>query len=134
MDIERFKRDHVSLMRSVGALRELVHAGIAAHADAIAHELVAMSAAVKLHLAAEDRTLYPALAADARTRQLGQRFQTEMGGLAKAYGEFVHRWNLPARIADEPEAFRSEANAVFKALHDRVQRENRELYPLLEGL
>ncbi|MGH8146616.1 MAG: hemerythrin domain-containing protein [Rhodanobacteraceae bacterium] len=134
MDIERFKRDHVALMRTVGELRGLVHAGIAPHADAIAHELVAMSAAVKLHLAAEDHMLYPALAADVRTQDIGERYQTEMGSLAQTYGEFVKRWSFAAQIADDPETFRAEANTVFKALHQRVQRENRELYPLVERL
>ena len=28
MDIERFKREHVALMRTVSELRELVHAGM----------------------------------------------------------------------------------------------------------
>lgn len=134
MDIEKFKRDHVALMRTVGELRELVHAGIESHADAIAHELVAMSAAVKLHLAAEDRVLYPALAADARTQDIGERYQNEMGGLAQTYAEFVRHWSFAAQIAGDPEGFRNEANAVFKALHQRVQRENRELYPLAESL
>lgn len=134
MDIERFKRDHVALMRTVSELRELVHAGIESHAGAIAHELVAMSAAVKLHLAAEDRVLYPALAAETRTQAIGARYQNEMGGLAQTYGEFVKHWSFAAQIADDPESFRAEANTVFKALHQRVQRENRELYPLAESL
>ncbi len=134
MDIERFKREHVALMRTVSELRELVHAGVATHADAIAHELVAMSAVVKLHLAAEDRMLYPALAAHQRTETIGRQFQTEMGGLAQAYGAFVSRWSRPAQIAGDPEGFREEANGVFKTMHQRVQRENRELYPLAESL
>ncbi|GLQ49779.1 hemerythrin domain-containing protein [Dyella flava] len=134
MDIEKFKREHVDLLAAVTDLRELVQAGVQEHAEAIVHQLVTMSSVIKLHLAAEDRVLYPALinAADPRIAHTGKQFQEEMGDLAQAYTAFVSRWNLPAKISKDPQGFRSDANNVFKALHLRVQRENRELYPLAE--
>lgn len=78
--------------------------------------------------------LYPALigAADQQVAETGKRFQQEMGDLAQAYGAFVASWNLASKIRHNPEGFRSDANNVFKALHTRVQRENKELYPLAE--
>jgi hypothetical protein len=134
MDIEKFKREHVDLLAAVTALRELVQTGVQEHAEAIVSQLVTMSSVIKLHLAAEDRVLYPALihAADPRVAQIGKQFQEEMGDLAQAYSAFVSRWNLAAKISKDPQGFRSDANNVFKALHLRVQRENRELYPLAE--
>jgi hypothetical protein len=132
MNVDKFNQDHASLLASVETLRALVQGGVAANAAAIAHQLVAMSAAVKLHLAAEDRVLYPALAnaADPEVARVGRQFQQERGGLAASYGAFVSRWNAAARLAADPEGFRDEANTVFKALHQRIQREGRELYPL----
>jgi hemerythrin-like domain-containing protein len=134
MNIDKFKREHVDLLAAVTALRELVQTGVKEHADAILGQLVAMSSVIKLHLAAEDRVLYPALvsAADPLVAETGKRFQTEMGDLAQAYTAFVSRWNMASKISHDPEGFRSDANNVFKALHQRVQRENRELYPLAE--
>jgi hypothetical protein len=134
MNIEKFKREHVELLAAVTALRELVQAGVQQHANAIVGQLVAMSSVIKLHLAAEDRVLYPALigASDPLVAETGKRFQQEMGDLAQAYAAFVSRWNLASKISHDPEGFRSDANDVFKALHLRVQRENRELYPLAE--
>jgi iron-sulfur cluster repair protein YtfE (RIC family) len=136
MNIDKFKREHVDLLTAVGTLRELVQAGVQEHAEAIVGQLVSMSSVIKLHLAAEDRVLYPALinAADPRVAQTGQQFQQEMGDLAQAYAGFVSRWNLASKISQDPEGFRGDANNVFKALHLRVQRENRELYPLAEQL
>ncbi|MFK2879156.1 hemerythrin domain-containing protein [Rhodanobacter hydrolyticus] len=136
MDIERFKKEHVDLLSAVTLLRELVQQGCKEHAEAIHRQLSAMSSAIKLHLAAEDRMLYPALmrAADPAIAQTGQRFQEEMGGLATTYMAFATRWALANKIAADPQGFRDDANEVFKALHQRVQRENRELYPLAERL
>jgi len=136
MNIDKFKREHTDLMTAVDVLRELVQAGAKEHAEEIVTQLLTMSGAIKLHLAAEDRVLYPALASasDPLVAQTSRMFQQEMGGLAGTFMAFVARWNLAVKIAREPEAFRDEANAVFKALHMRVQRENRELYPMAEAI
>jgi hemerythrin-like domain-containing protein len=136
MNIDKFKREHADLMTAVGVLRELVQAGAKEHAEEIVRQLLAMSGAIKLHLAAEDRMLYPALACaeDPLVAQTSRMFQQEMGGLAGTFMAFVGRWNIAAKISQDPQGFRDEANAVFKALHMRVQRENRELYPMAEAM
>lgn len=136
MNIDHFKHEHVELLSSVTTLRELVQAGVQEHAQTILSQLVAMSAAIKLHLAAEDRVLYPAFvqAKSPQIAQTGKQFQQEMGDLAQAYAAFTSRWNLATKISKDPDGFRADANAVFKALHVRVQRENRELYPLAEQI
>ena len=136
MNIDRFKQEHADVMNSVAVLRELVHTGVNEHAEEIVVQLLAMTGAIKLHLAAEDRVLYPALAnaSDPLVAQTSRMFQQEMGGLAGTLTAFVSRWNLAAKILQDPQGFRDEANAVFKALHMRVQRENRELYPMAEAI
>jgi hypothetical protein len=91
---------------------------------------------VKLRLAAEDKFLYPTLAnsTDATVAEVGQQFQREMGGIAGAYVAFAGKWNVGRAISADPEGFRDEANGIFKALHQRIQRENQELYPLAEKI
>lgn len=136
MDIDRYHRQHAEIRAGVSQLRTLVQGGIAANANAIAQALIGMNTTIKFHLAAEDAMLYPALhaAADPSVAQLGQRYQDEMQGLVGSYAEFSRRWRVGSQIAAAPEQFRSEANAVFKALHGRIQREDRELYPAAEAL
>ena len=50
MNIDKFKHQHVDILRRIAALRELTHAGVARNAEAIAQGIVAMSAVIKLHL------------------------------------------------------------------------------------
>ena len=61
MNIDKFKHQHVSILSSIASLRSLAHAGVARNAAEIARLIVAMSSTIKLHLAVEDRALYPAL-------------------------------------------------------------------------
>jgi hemerythrin-like domain-containing protein len=136
MNTDRYKKEHVVILTEVSELRKLVESGISENADAIAKALVSMSAKVKLHLSAEDQFLYPALAGSVNpaVAKIGKRFQKEMGGIAAAYLEFIGKWNLASKVAANPEGFRADANNIFKALHQRIQSENQELYPLAEQI
>jgi len=134
MDTSKIRRDHDALFAGIDALRALMQAGVAENADAISGELGKLSATIRLHLSIEDRMLYPALAnaANPDIAAAGKRFRQDMGGLAEAYRTFATRWNARARIAADPDGFRREADAVFEALHARIQHETRELLPLVE--
>ncbi len=113
MNIDKFKQQHLAILAAIDDLRQLARGGVAAQAQAIAEQIVAMSGLIKLHLAVEQRYLY-------------------MHGIAGAYLDFAGRWNTPVRLAAEPDAFRSEANTVLHALFQRMRREDHELYPAVE--
>lgn len=134
MNIDHFKHDHLRILDSISDLRRLSHRGIEENAPDIARAVVAMSSVIKLHLSAEDRMLYPALQASGNERLalLGQQFQQEMESIAASFAGFVRRWNTPARVRTDPEGFRSDANQILKSVHARMQRENRDFYPLIE--
>lgn len=135
MNIDRFKNDHNTMLSAVEELRRLVQGGVAKNADAITSALVSMSGAIKLHLSAEDSFLYPTLAKskNPEVAKVGAKFQSEMGGIAAAYGAFAGKWNVSSKVAADPDGFKDNANAIFKALHQRIQAENQELYPLAES-
>ena len=136
MNITRFQYEHQDIVGQIDHLRELARAGVEPNAAAIASGIVAMSSTIKLHLAVEDRLLYPALraGADAELARLGERFQREMGAIAAAYMEFARRWNTPQSVRADPEGFRANANTVLRQVHERMQRENRDFYPRIEAM
>lgn len=136
MDIQRMKGQHVQIMTSIVSMRHLAHAGIAENAEALAHELKAMGGVITTHLAAEDHVLYPSLKRQPNMDlvRLGQQYQAEMSDIAGEFKHFSHHWTNAAEIARNPEAFRSEANVVLKKIHARMQRENTELYPMVEAI
>ena len=136
MNVDTYRHQHIEIMDEVTTLRGLMRGGVASQADAIARRVARMGAGVRFHLAAEERVLYPALqnAADERLAAIGRRHLDEMSGLREAFGRFLEKWCEGARIAAHPEDFREDANVVLKVLHDRIQKENRELYPAAERL
>ncbi len=136
MDIERFKNQHVEILARIDGLANLVHAGIEQNVDAIAQHVKDLGTIVKLHLAIEDRILYPAVrqAADASIAAMGEAYQSEMTGIANEYIRFTTKWSDPKQLAADPESFRASANVVLKNVYQRMQRENREFYPAIENM
>ncbi len=136
MNLDRFKHQHVDILQSIATLRHLSHAGVEDHATEIARQIVAMSSTIKLHLAAEDRALYPALQheGDAALARMGQQYQQEMASIAQDYDAFARRWNTPASVRADSTGFRRDANIVLRRVHERMQRENRDFYPRIEAL
>jgi hypothetical protein len=136
MNIDKFKQDHVSILSLVSKLRTLVQAGVGQNAGEISRLIVTMSSAIKLHLSAEDRMLYPKLlkSEDPGVVNVAKKFQTDMGGIAAAYMAFVSKWNVESKVSVNPDGFKKEANDIFKALHQRMQHENTELYVMAENI
>jgi len=136
MNIDKFKQQHVDILEGIASLRKLALAGVARNAAEIAQGIVAMSATIKLHLAVEDRALYPAVArsADAELARKGREFQEEMDAIAAAYEGFAKRWNNARNLELDERGFRDDANTVLRRVHERMQRENRDLYPRIEAM
>lgn len=136
MNIDKFKQQHVDILEGIATLRRLALAGVARNAAEIAQGIVAMSATIKLHLAVEDRALYPAVArsADAELARKGREFQEEMDAIAAAYEGFAKRWNNARNLELDERGFRDDANTVLRRVHERMQRENRDLYPCIEAM
>jgi iron-sulfur cluster repair protein YtfE (RIC family) len=135
MNIDKFKHQHIEILTSISTLRALAQSGIRDNATAISERIIAMSSLIKLHLAVEDKVLYPTLqnGKDALLARMGKKYQDEMKNIAAAYMGFARRWNTSTTVAQNPEGFRRDANEVLKVLHTRMRKENTEFYPAIEA-
>lgn len=109
------------------------------HVDAAAPDFQAlsnlrwrMSRVLLIHLAKEDRLLYPELRRSMQpgVSGLATRFADEMGGLALAFTDYVTNWPVQRAMADW-RGFRRSTRAILTDLSDRIRREEQELYPLV---
>ncbi len=135
MDIERFKKQHVEILHGIASLRQLAHRSIEKNAAEIAQQISALSTVVTMHLAIEDRILYPALqnGKNQKLAAMGKAYQDDMKGIASSFIAFSRKWSNVTEVATKAEEFRAEANRVLKMVHERMQRENTEFYPAIEG-
>ncbi|OIQ91158.1 hypothetical protein GALL_269550 [mine drainage metagenome] len=135
MNLEKFKQQHMEIINCITQLRHFSREGIVENAVELSRLIVAMSSIIKLHLAVEDKILYPALESmnNPVLKRMGKRFQEEMACIASVYIDFAKKWNSANNLAKNSEEFRSEANKVLKILYERMQRENIDFYPVIEA-
>jgi hypothetical protein len=130
-----FRRQHEELGQSVADITALLDATeLAKGAGIISGHLSILSGKLTVHLAMEDKGLYPRLVrhTNPAVRGLAQRFMTEMGSIHEVFSGYLTKWRDPRHIEKEPERFVTETTSLLAALTQRIAREDHELYPLVD--
>ena len=134
-DLARLRAEHATLVDIAGRLSAIIaepKLPAAAQLFALRAEL---SSVLIAHLKAEDWVLYPRLfaSADATVEQTARAFSDEMGHLGDAYVAHTQKWTATSIAADWG-GYCKEMATILDALSNRIVRENRDLYPLLEAM
>jgi hemerythrin-like domain-containing protein len=129
---DNFRRQHQDLLAMAGDIVAKLKAE-PNDARGLRNQLSALAGKLTVHLAMEDKALYPRLVqADVEnSRSLANAFQKEMGGVAGTFADYNQKWQMNA-IAADPAGFARETHAVFATIGRRIARENNELYPLAD--
>lgn len=132
MDIDELRLQHEDIALTAGKLAMAVTnadvpQGVGALRWQLARKLMA-------HLALEDRILYPSMLRlpDEQARAACARLHAETGTLAEQFTRYMALWS-DDRIAREWRPFYDETRRILAALSDRIDREERTLYPLAES-
>ncbi len=104
-------------------------------ASVLTKKLATLSGKISVHLAMEDNALYPTLLKNSNEdiRRLTQKYIDEMGNIKEAVGNYIQKWRNPVSIKDNPPEFIKETQGIFEALAHRIERENNELFPLVDA-
>jgi len=135
MRTQNYRDQHDQLLRIATELAAITQAGKAGtQSDVARRHLSELAGKLNLHLAMEDKSLYPALLShpDEKVRATAKKFVDEMGGIAAAFTGYLAHWPTPGSIAKAPQDFAKETAGIIKALGDRIQKENTVLYPLAD--
>lgn len=131
--LAQLRNEHAELVKIVGDLQALVDRETPPPSVELFNVRRKLSSVLIAHLKAEDWVLYPPLLScdDPQIAATAKQFVDEMGGLAQAYSVFNERWDALS-IESDWAGYRKAAGGIIEALSNRIVRENRELYPLLE--
>lgn len=131
--LAQLRQEHAELVTIVGELNALIGRDTPPPSVELFNVRRKLSSVLIAHLKAEDWVLYPPLLScdDSVIAATAKQFVDEMGGLAQAYSVFNERWDALS-IESNWAGYQREANGIIEALTNRIIRENRDLYPLLE--
>lgn len=136
MNIELLKGQHTHIWKLVQEIEMMIatnKGNVGANAFDLSLKIGQLSGALVLHLKSEDDYLYPDLlkSESGEVRSLAEAFNTEMGSIAKEFMGYKQTYMLASKIKEQPGTFEQDTKRIFLALKNRLDKEDRKLYPLL---
>ncbi|QGU95892.1 hemerythrin domain-containing protein [Clostridium bovifaecis] len=128
------KRQHIEIGELIESINKLIKQNnIENDANEIAKNINILSGKVKIHLDSEDKFLYPDLLREGndKIKSISKSYVNEMGNIAAVFMDYKNRFNTKSKILGNTDGFKKETCNVLKVLTNRLQKEDRELYPLI---
>lgn len=96
----------------------------------LAKRISQLAGKLRIHLTSEDKYLYPNLkiSEDQNIKKMAEKFENEMGGIAEKFQDYKSKYNVPSKISESIEEFKKDTIFIIKALGNRMEKEEKELY------
>lgn len=138
MHTSSLRQQHQDLLHIVGQIFPLLNPKLIdnAQGDRLRKLLLELTGKLNMHLAAEDKILYPKLASSNQPSlaATANQFAKEMGSIGLSYKEYMTKYPNGATIFKNANSFCADTSAIFSALGTRIKREESELYPMADSL
>lgn len=134
---ETFRRQHNELLQLVKEIsNQLSLETLQKDAKEVRSLLSNLSGKISIHLAVEDNSLYPRLLEheSPEIRALAKKYIDEMGNIKEVFSAYSKKWYSTTDIQNNPAEFIKETKNIFEALGKRIDKENNELYDLVDKL
>ncbi len=134
---QKFRDQHDELLEKAGELSKLLDdEKLTNDATAARDVLSSLLGKLKIHLAVEDKALYPKLKnlGNPEIAAIATQYQEEMGGIAEFVSNYSKKWPSAYAISDNAKLFIEETKQLISALGTRIKKENDHLYKLVDDI
>lgn len=134
MNVMNLKRQHNEVMDLANyILDNIENCTVNENSEQIAKNINIITGKLKVHLLNEDEFLYPYLlsSSDPALNAFGIKYSEEMKEVTEAYEGYKSKYNTANKIRQNLSGFNENTKQVFAVLSDRIDREEKELYPIL---
>ncbi len=135
MNTQKYQDQHQDLLAMAGALDALLVQGtLEKEGGPARHLLGELAGKLTVHLAMEDKVLYPTLLNSGRKEasDLAQRYMDEMGGIKQAFTAYLAAWPSAGAIQKDAAGFIAQSKGIIAAVGKRIAAEEKHLYPAAE--
>ncbi|WP_446897660.1 hemerythrin domain-containing protein [Clostridium sp. LBM24168] len=132
MDVKSFKRQHSEIMQlATYILNNIEGHTIEQNIHEVVKSINTINGKLKIHLLNEDKYLYPQIlkSSDVRLSTFSKKYYEEMKEITKVYESYKLKYNTASKIKKNIDKFNKETKQVFELLANRVNKEEKELYP-----
>ena len=134
MYIDNLKRQHEEIRASIAYILDIINKEqVEEKAMDIAKELNKLAGKLKIHLISENDFLYPDFlnSSNMKLKELAETYMNEMVGIGDSFMAYKDNYNTKTKILADVDSFVKETKETFQLLEARLNKEDKELYPLL---
>jgi hypothetical protein len=131
------RTQHLEMVGIVGVIQKKLAPTINADtAKSIRADFNKLAGILLIHLAMEDKVMYPKLLknVDQKVSGLAKKFFAEMEGIKVVFDGYKNKWLVSGAIEAQTANFLKDTDGLFKALGSRISKEDKDLYPIVEQL
>ena len=131
MDMTIYTSKHDAIKEILSEIKPLEEAG-AQNSEEIAMKIGKLSVIIQMHLAGEDKYLYPYLlkSSEPKTRAITSAYMTEMKQIEDGFLRFLAKFKTADSIRSDFCSFQKDFLKINASIRQRMEREEHELYPL----
>lgn len=135
MNIDNLERQHLEINSLFSKISKNLNSNnITNDIDSLVWDINTLAGKLNIHMKTEDKFLYPELinGANENLKKIAIEYSKEMGDIHKVFGEFKNKFNTKNKILNDTDKFLIESNKVLKLLKNRIDKEDRSLYPKIK--
>lgn len=137
MNIDNLERQHLDIkgllkkINSILSIRNMEDS-----LDELVWDINTLAGKLNIHMKTEDKFLYPELINSSNTnlRNISKEYSEEMGNIHVIFTEFKNQFNTKNKILNDKDKFLIESKKVLKLLENRIEKEDKSLYPKIKSL
>ncbi|KLE14725.1 hemerythrin domain-containing protein [Clostridium sp. C8] len=135
MNIDNLERQHLEINSLFSKISKNLNSNnITNDIDSLVWDINTLAGKLNIHMKTEDKFLYPELinGANENLKKIALEYSQEMGNIHKVFEEFKSNFNTKNKILNDIDKFLIESNKVLKLLKNRIDKEDRSLYPKMK--
>lgn len=135
MNIDNLERQHLEINSLFSKINKNLNSNnITNDIDSLVWDINTLAGKLNIHMKTEDKFLYPELinGANENLKKIALEYSQEMGNIHKVFEEFKSNFNTKNKILNDIDKFLIESNRVLKLLKNRIDKEDRSLYPKMK--
>ncbi|SDG62100.1 hemerythrin domain-containing protein [Desulfosporosinus hippei] len=134
MNINNLKRQHQEIRQLVDDIESLLNQDVMAKAFDISLKIATLAGKLSFHLKSEDDFLYPSLiiSKDEDLKKISLSFNQEMGHIAQSFSDYKTKYMSSTRIKEACTQFIADTRSIILELRNRLNKEDKKLYPIVE--
>jgi iron-sulfur cluster repair protein YtfE (RIC family) len=132
-NVDNLKRQHSEISEIVYEIKRLIDISVDNNMAEIVKNINLLSGKIRIHLSFEDKFLYPQLltSESIEVKKVANEYINEMGSISDDFANFKDEFNTRFKVMNNQKKFMEESQKILKSLENRMQKEDRYLYPLL---